>query len=111
MLAPGAAEELDDLAAAEGLAGGLQHFDPVARASGGLDALTAGHGGIEGDREPRGIGERAESGAGFYLRSFHRRMPVWPIEYRPGCGQTAMPCGPLPTRILCSSRPVRVLIP
>jgi hypothetical protein len=111
VLAPGAAEELHDLATAEGLARGPEHFDPVTRASGGVNALTAGHGGIEGDHEARHIGERAENSAGFYLRSFQRRMPVCPIEYRPGCGQTAMPCGPLPTRILCSSLPVRVLIP
>src|SRR5713101_1206047 len=27
-------------------------------------------------------------------------LPVWPREYRPGCGHTARPCGSLPTGIL-----------
>jgi len=111
VLAPGAAEELDDLAAPQGLARGSGHFDPVAHAGGVLDALTASHGGIEEACASGRIGEDAERGAAFYLRRFQRRMPVWPIEYRPGCGHTAIPCGPAPTRILCSSLPVRVLIP
>ena len=37
-----------------------------------------------------------------------RRMPVCPSEYRPGSGQTDRPCGPWPTLIRASSRPVRV---
>src|SRR5438093_1196793 len=37
-------------------------------------------------------------------------MPVWPSEYRPGCGQTHRPCGPLPTGIRASRRPSFVLI-
>jgi hypothetical protein len=39
-----------------------------------------------------------------------RKTPVWPREYRPGCGNTHSPCGPLPTRILARSRPVTVEI-
>lgn len=39
-----------------------------------------------------------------------RRIPVCPMEYRPGWGQTAAPWGPLPTRVVCSSFPVRVEI-
>ncbi|HEX5821961.1 MAG TPA: hypothetical protein VFY30_09360, partial [Solirubrobacterales bacterium] len=29
----------------------------------------------------------------------HLKMPVCPSEYRPGCGYTQRPCGPLPTGI------------
>src|SRR5438105_3023913 len=26
-----------------------------------------------------------------------RMLPVWPCEYRPGCGHTVSPCGSMPT--------------
>src|SRR5262249_9389092 len=39
-----------------------------------------------------------------------RRMPVWPSEYRPGCGQTQTPWGPAPTLIRASKRPSLVEI-
>ena len=43
---------------------------------------------------------------GRHDRSGYRVIPVWPSEYRPGCGQTHRPWGPLPTpllRIRCPS--------
>jgi len=37
-----------------------------------------------------------------------RKMPVWPSEYRPGCGKTHSPCGPAPTGIRAIRRPSAV---
>ena len=37
-----------------------------------------------------------------------RVTPVWPREYRPGCGQTHSPCGPSPTGMRASSWPSAV---
>jgi hypothetical protein len=39
-----------------------------------------------------------------------RMIPVCPREYRPGCGYTQSPCGPVPTGIRWTSFPVMVLI-
>ena len=38
----------------------------------------------------------------------HRVIPVWPSEYRPGCGHTHRPCGWDPTGISARSCPVKV---
>ncbi len=37
-----------------------------------------------------------------------RKLPLCPSEYRPGCGKTARPCGPLPTLIRATTCPSRV---
>jgi len=42
------------------------------------------------------------------LSRCHRRMPVWPSEYRPGCGHTQSPCGPFPTGMRAIKLPVVV---
>lgn len=42
--------------------------------------------------------------------SRQRRIPVCPNEYRPGCGQTARPWGPAPTRMRARSEPEEVSI-
>jgi Molybdopterin oxidoreductase Fe4S4 domain len=36
-------------------------------------------------------------------RRAQRMLPVWPREYRPGCGQTVSPWGSLPTRMVRTS--------
>lgn len=38
----------------------------------------------------------------------YRMLPVWPSEYRPGCGHTHRPCGSRPTRMRCVSSPSEV---
>lgn len=42
------------------------------------------------------------------VSSPQRMFPVWPNEYRPGCGHTVRPCGSRPTGMRCSSFPVWV---
>jgi hypothetical protein len=37
-----------------------------------------------------------------------RKLPVWPREYRPGCGKTHSPWGPAPTGIFAIRRPLAV---
>ena len=55
-----------------------------------------------------GVRRGSSAGRVAIVEPAQRMLPVWPKEYVPGCGHTAMPCGPALTRMDLSRWPVVV---